>query len=159
MDKEHIGKFIKECLDNKNISDKELSSKIKVSIKTINKWKTGKKLPEVSIMPSLCTELNISINELISGKKIEEENYIKEAEKNLLNLKKQEEINNTILCRLKIITQVICLILFIILTIISLIDKTENIFNVVLFTIGFISLIVGIYVTIIIDKEIKQQKD
>lgn len=158
MNKEKIGKFISECRKNKNISQKELGELIKVSSSSISKWENGKSLPEVSIMPKLCTELDITINELISGEKIDDKNYIKKAEDNLLFLKELEEKNNKVLQRLKTIIQVICIVIFIILTLLGLIAQTELISKFILIGTGIAILIIGICFSIIIKKELNSSK-
>lgn len=154
MNKEIIGNFIAECRNKKELTQAELSERIKVSNSTISKWEKGKSLPEVSIMPRLCQELDITVNELISGERINDRDYIEKAEANLLNLKKLEESNNQILQKLKIIIQVICIIAFIVMTLIGLIAKAELLYKEILIISGIIVLITGIYFSIKIDKEI-----
>ena len=48
-----------------------------VSNRTISKWETGKSLSAYSTFNDLCSELDISINELLSGEKLNKENYQK----------------------------------------------------------------------------------
>lgn len=158
MNKEKIGKFISECRNNKNISQKALGELIKVSSSTISKWENGKSLPEVSIMPKLCTELDITVNELISGEKIDDKNYIKKAEDNLLYLKELEEKNNKVLQRLKVIIQVICIVIFIVLTLLGLIAQTDTVSKFILIGTGIVVLIIGICFSLVIKKEINNSK-
>lgn len=42
-------------------------------------------MPELSLMKALCDELGISVNELLSGVKIEKEDYQEKLEENILN--------------------------------------------------------------------------
>ena len=77
------------------MTQKELAQRLAVSDKTISKWETGRGLPEISIMLSLCETLHISINELLSGEKLDEASYREKAEKNiavLIQRKSQKEI-------------------------------------------------------------------
>ena len=62
MDQIKIGRFIKECRKEKNLTQQELADKLMVSFKTISKWECGKGLPEVSLFIPLCEELNITVN-------------------------------------------------------------------------------------------------
>ena len=91
MDLQVIGNFIKEQRKNKKITQLELADKIGVSEKTISKWECGNGLPDASLMLPLCRELDITANELLSGKKLTNEEYREQAENNLLLLKSQHE--------------------------------------------------------------------
>lgn len=62
MDTIKIGKFIRECRKNKNLTQKQLADKLFVEPKTISKWETGNGLPDVSLMKDLCNELDISLS-------------------------------------------------------------------------------------------------
>ena len=51
-------------------------------------------MPDSSIMLDLCKELEISVNELLSGEMIEMKDYDKKTEELLLEMAKNEEKNN-----------------------------------------------------------------
>lgn len=70
MDQEKIGKFIFECRKEKGITQEQLAEKLGVTNKSISRWENGKTMPDISLFESLCDELDISINELLSGKRI-----------------------------------------------------------------------------------------
>lgn len=48
-------------------------------------------MPDNAIMLDLCLILNISVNELLSGEKFSEENYVYKAEENMMELVKESE--------------------------------------------------------------------
>ena len=52
-------------------------------------------MPDSSIMLELCEILGITVNELLSGEKIEMESYEKKADENLIALQKKDENNMT----------------------------------------------------------------
>ena len=158
MNKEVIGNFIGECRAHNNLTQTELGEKINISKSTISNWENGKSLPEVSIMPKLCEALNITVNELISGERIDDKNYIKKAEANLLKLKKQEEANNRVLIGLKTLIQIICTMAFIIMTAIGFIIKTAAIYRVILILTGGLIFIINMCYTVKIDKEINRRQ-
>ena len=85
MDQVKIGKFIAELRKEKNMTQQQLGDKIGVSFKTISKWENGRGLPDLSLMKPLCDELGISINEFISGEKIDKKEYQDKFEENVLN--------------------------------------------------------------------------
>ena len=91
MEQVKIGKFIAQCRKNKNMTQAELAEKLNITDRAISKWETGKGMPDTSIMLELCNELDISINELLSGEMIEMKDYQSIAETNLIELKKQIE--------------------------------------------------------------------
>lgn len=86
MNQEKIGKFIATLRKEHSLTQKELAQRLGVSDKTISKWETGRGLPEISIMKCLCEILNISMNELLSGEKLDVSSYREKAEENLATL-------------------------------------------------------------------------
>lgn len=92
MDLAITGKFIQECRKAKNLTQAELAQELNISEKTVSKWECGKGFPDTSLMLPLCKALDISANELLCGKWIEDsEEYKKQADDNLLALKKKQE--------------------------------------------------------------------
>ena len=77
MNQKKIGKFIQERRKIKELTQVELAEKLGVSNRTISSWENGNSLPDYSMFQDLCNELDISINELLSGEKLTEENYQK----------------------------------------------------------------------------------
>ena len=95
MDQEKIGKFIAALRKEQSITQKELAQRLGVSDKTVSKWETGRGLPEISIMQSLCKILGVSINELLTGERLDEALYREKAEENLtalMNRKSYKEV-------------------------------------------------------------------
>ena len=91
MDQVKIGKFIAKCRKEKNMTQAELAEKLNITDRAISKWETGKGMPDSSIMLDLCNELNITVNELLSGEMIKMENYDRKAEENFIKLQKEKE--------------------------------------------------------------------
>lgn len=86
MDQVEIGKFVAECRKEKSLTQAQLAEKLNITNRAISKWETGKSMPDTSVMLELCEILGISVNELLSGKRLSMENYQNEAEGNLTNL-------------------------------------------------------------------------
>ena len=122
MDQEKIGQFIALLRKEQGMTQKELAQKLDVSDKTISKWETGRGLPEISIMQSLCKILNVSINELLSGDRLDTEAYRKKAEENLTVLMKRKNYKQVIIHM--VISTVLCLLPF--LTFILVAEKIES---------------------------------
>lgn len=85
MNQEKIGKFIANSRKKQKLTQSELAEKLGVSEKAISNWENGRNMPDVSLFKSLCELLDISVNELISGEKIEEEHYHEKADENIIN--------------------------------------------------------------------------
>ena len=97
MNQLKIGRFIAECRKQKKITQMQLAEKLGITDKAISKWERGIAMPDSSIMLELCDILGISVNELLSGEKINMENNDQKNEQLLLNMAKElEEKNKTI---------------------------------------------------------------
>ena len=110
MDQIKIGKFIAECRKKNNLTQMQLAEKLNITDRAISKWENGKGMPDSSIMIDLCNELKISVNELLSGEKIEMKEYNKKAEENLFELNKSNEKKNKIINYVVIITIILIII-------------------------------------------------
>ena len=95
MDLNKIGKFISEERKKKNYTQKQLADILNVSDRTISKWECGKGFPEISLLQPLCEELGISVNELLSGERLDNEKYMKKAEQNMIHLVEEKKENGT----------------------------------------------------------------
>ena len=101
MNQEKIGKFIQESRKKKKLTQSELAEKLGVSDRTVGNWENGRNMPDLSLFKPLCDELDITINELISGEKLKKEVYQEKLEENIINTinysTKKIKINNNIL--------------------------------------------------------------
>lgn len=91
MDQKAVGDFIKEIRKEKKMTQQDLADALEISDKTVSKWETGRGLPDPSLMLPLCRELGITVNELLSGKRLpDESSYLANAEDNIIRLAKEE---------------------------------------------------------------------
>ncbi len=91
MNQEKIGKFIAKCRKENGYTQASLAEKLGITDRAISKWENGKSMPDASIMLELCELLKINVNELLTGEHIIMDNYKEAAEKNLVEMKTQEE--------------------------------------------------------------------
>lgn len=91
MDLLKTGKFIADRRKQKKLTQVELANIIGISEKTVSKWECGNGFPDTSLMLPLCEALDISANELLSGKELSDEEYKTNAEKNLILLKSRQD--------------------------------------------------------------------
>lgn len=83
MDTQKIGKFLKELRREHNMTQEELGEKIGVTNKTISRWETGNYMPPVENLKLLSELYQISINEILSGERLNQENYKEVADSNI----------------------------------------------------------------------------
>ena len=152
MDQIAIGKFIGEERKRKGYTQKQLSEKLEISDKTVSKWERGNGFPEVSLLLPLCKELDITVNELLSGERVSLEDYQRKAEENMVNLVKEAQES-----RKKIILSVVVALLVVVaavpLFVLSGALEMETWLRCVLIAIGFVVLFLGIAVACVLDRE------
>lgn len=97
MDQEKIGKFISKLRKEKNMTQEQLAEKLGISAKSISRWETGRNMPDLSLLQSLCEILGVSINELLNGERIKENEYQGKLEQNIIKTidYTSEKINKT----------------------------------------------------------------
>ena len=94
MNQIKIGRFIAECRKKANLTQMQLAEKLGITDKAISKWERGVAMPDTSIMLELCDILCISVNELLSGEKINMENSNQKNEQILFEMAKELEKKN-----------------------------------------------------------------
>lgn len=109
MEQIKIGKFIADARKEKHMTQRQLADALSISDKTVSKWECGKGLPEVSLMLPLCEQLQITVNDLLTGARVTQAEYQKKAEDNMINLMKENEEN-----RKRLVLSIICGIITII---------------------------------------------
>lgn len=80
MNQTKIRTFIAKCRKEKKLTQAQLAEKLNITDRAVSKWETGKSMPDASIMLELCEILGITVNELLSGEQISQENYEKKAD-------------------------------------------------------------------------------
>lgn len=144
MNQVKIGKFIAECRKNKKLTQAQLAEKLNITDRAISKWKTGNGMPDSSIMLDLCSELGITVNELLYGEVIQMENYNLKAEENLLEMKKQKEDADEKMLKLEWVIGYISSISFLILIFVASFIEMPAVVRILLIIFGSIVFVVGI---------------
>lgn len=85
MDNKKIGAFIAEHRKKQGLTQEQLGERLHVSNKTISRWENGNYMPDISLLKPLSDELNVSVNELLAGEKIAEEQTAAYHEQNLIH--------------------------------------------------------------------------
>ena len=126
MDQIKIGRFIAECRKKKNFTQMQLAEKLNITDRAISKWENGKGMPDSSIMLDLCKELQISVNELLSGEVLEMNSYNKKLEQNLIDIVKQKEESDKRILTMEIAMGIASIIIFFILVMIASLIEMQD---------------------------------
>lgn len=152
MDQIKIGKFIAKERKSKGYTQRQLADILGISDKTVSKWERGNGFPDVSLLLPLCEKLDISVNELLAGERVSEEDYRKKAEENMMNLVKEAQES-----RKKIILSAmvagLALVAAMPLFLISGMLDTETWLRGVLIGIGAVVIIAGIAIACVLDRD------
>ena len=84
MDQIKIGKFIATLRRQSGLTQEKLGEKIGVTNKTISRWENGNYMPDIEMLQLLAKEFNVSINELLAGQKMSDEEFRKNADENII---------------------------------------------------------------------------
>lgn len=67
MEQEKIGSLIKELRIKSNLTQMEFAQKYNVSFQAVSKWETGKSMPDIFLLKQICSDYNISIENILDG--------------------------------------------------------------------------------------------
>ena len=150
MDQVMIGKFIAAERKQKGYTQRQLANELGISDKTISKWETGNGFPEISLMLPFCECLEITVNELLSGQRLSENEYKQKAEENMVNIISEAQENKK-----KIIVEcMVCAISVLASITLILLAGSLDIgiwLRVVLIAISIVIMISGISAAVILD--------
>ena len=84
MDIEKIGKFIAECRKKKGMTQEQLAEHLNVTNKTVSRWENGNYMPDISLLKPISEELGVTLNYLLSGEVVDQEQYQEKLEENII---------------------------------------------------------------------------
>lgn len=152
MDQGKTGKFIAGERKRRSLTQRQLAEALGISDKTISKWERGAGFPDVSLLLPLCGELDITVNELLAGERVDEENYKKKAEENMVDLVReaQESKKKIVLAALVAVLALLGSIpLFFVASYLDMAAWQRGL----LIGIGALALFLGIIIACILDNE------
>lgn len=155
INNEQFGQFISQLRKEKGLTQKQLAEKLYISDKAVSKWERGLSLPDISLLIPLSKILEVTITELLSGKRIEQNTQIKAEEvESLMNrtiiLSKEENEEHNKAKQSRKILFLFCSVMVIleVFMIVSLGYTLDLVFE-NLFTVELLMLILGFYFTFI----------
>lgn len=111
MDMQKIGRFLRTLRTEKGLTQEQLGQHIGTTGKTISRWETGTYMPPVECLKLLSDFYEVSINELLAGERLSEEDYSDAAEKNISSALKHMEQSHRRFERIMIIILAVTTIL------------------------------------------------
>lgn len=88
MDQIKIGKFIAELRRQNAMTQEALGEKLGVTNKTISRWETGTYMPDIEMLQLLGQIFDVSINEILAGQRLTDEEFRQKAEENVIAVSK-----------------------------------------------------------------------
>lgn len=88
MDQIKSGRFIAQLRKQHNLTQEKLGEKLGVTNKTISRWENGNYMPDIEMLQLLSREFGVSINELLSGEYLSDEEFRKKADENVITISK-----------------------------------------------------------------------
>ena len=84
MDQIKVGKFIAMLRKERGLTQEALGQKLGVTNKTVSRWETGNYMPDIELLVPLGEILGVSVNELLAGERLSDEQFRKQADENLV---------------------------------------------------------------------------
>lgn len=119
MDTQKIGKFLKELRKENSMTQEQLGERIGVTNKTVSRWETGNYMPPIESLKLLSDIYRISINEILSGERLNDVKFKEAAEENLASTlesieAREERFENSMLLIMGI-TTVLAIVIMVLL--------------------------------------------
>lgn len=115
MDMQAMGKFLRDLRKENNLSQEELGAKLGVTNKTVSRWETGLYMPPSEMLLELSKLYGVSINEILSGQRLDTADYQGKAEENIVTTL----TNTSVAKRQNKRTAIICCAVILALTVIA----------------------------------------
>lgn len=84
MDQQKIGAFIAQLRHEAGLTQQALGRQLGVTNKTVSRWENGNYLPDVEMLQLLSGLFHVSINELLSGQRLDDRSLRDHADGNLV---------------------------------------------------------------------------
>ena len=152
MDQLKTGMFISELRKEKSLTQAQLAEKLGITDRAVSKWETGRSLPDAAIMLELCEILGITVNELLSGERLNMEQFDKKFEENLLEMKKQKEESDRKLLRAEIALGSISSVFFLAIIFIASFLEMPSAVRVLLIAVSFVLFFIGVFYCVRIEQ-------
>ncbi|MCH5169645.1 MAG: helix-turn-helix transcriptional regulator [Oscillospiraceae bacterium] len=152
MDQIKIGMFISQLRKEKGLTQSALAEKLNITDRAVSKWERGISLPDSSTMLPLCEILGINVNELLTGERIDMENYNKKAEEIILEMTRMKEQRDKELLSVEIFLGVLITVIMLVCIFTASFVNIPTPLKILLITIGIVQFAIGIMYAIRIEQ-------
>jgi len=83
MDLKQIGAFLAQLRKERGLTQEQLGEMLGVTNKTVSRWENGNYLPPVEVLQILSDFYGLTINEILSARRLKPTEYLEKAEENL----------------------------------------------------------------------------
>lgn len=84
MDQMKVGKFIARLRKEQGLTQEALGHRLGVTNKTVSRWENGNYMPDIELLVPLGAALGVSVNELLAGERLSDEQFRRQADENLV---------------------------------------------------------------------------
>jgi len=152
MDQVKIGMFISVCRKKQNLTQAELAFKLGITDRAVSKWETGRSLPDSSIMLDLCSILNISVNDLLSGEVVTMNENNQKQEQVILELVKEKQEADRRLLKVEVFIGILSIAILFGLIAIAAFVNIEDWLRVLIIASGFVIFLAGCFIALRIEQ-------
>lgn len=124
MNKSEVGIFIAEKRKSINMTQKDLAEKLNITDKAVSRWETGKSYPDIEMLEKLAKVFDVSINDILNGKETVPEIREAVADKNIVEVMKQ---NKKVKKKSKIIISILTALLLILSVLVAIFVNKKDI--------------------------------
>ena len=152
MNQVKIGSFIARCRKEQNLTQAQLAEKLNITDRAISKWETGRAMPDSSLMIELCNILNISVNELLIGEKIEEQENDTSLQQLVLDMVKDKQQSDKRMLKFEAFLGITLTIVFFVLILLAALTNIDTWLRVLLMVFAFAVFLAGCFVALRIEQ-------
>lgn len=86
MNQEKIGAYIAKMRKEVGLTQEQLAERLGISKNAVSKWERGICLMDMALLKPISEILQVSINDILAGEKIDDKDLEKKSEENIINL-------------------------------------------------------------------------
>ena len=110
MNTYEFGRFLTQLRKEKGLTQLQLAERLNVTDKAVSRWETGKNYPDIEMFEELSKIFDVTVSELLEGKRIEKEQLLTVSEEHIVNqIKKNKKTGKNyriVICIVLVITVV-----------------------------------------------------
>lgn len=86
MNAKTLGEFVAALRQEKGLTQKQLADRLGVTDKAVSRWEKGKNYPDIELLEPIAREFEVTVNELISGRRLGSGEILPESDSNIVHI-------------------------------------------------------------------------